>query len=588
MKDNSQMSLASPVESPPAETAGKTSNVQHPTSNSERGEGRNGAAPLVQMVGLAEIVRSPFNREIDTKAPAFLELVANVREHGIIQPLIGRALPEAFNQESRKAGNPRIELVAGERRWLAASQAGATTVPVIVRKLNDTEALELQAIENEKRQDLSPIEKAEKYRQLLEQYEKAGLTKEKAIGELCRKLSVGKNGELGKSTVYEALRLTKLPAAVKAAVQSGTLPASHAGLIAKLPEELQPKIAKAIAPGRPIANYREEEQLQKETGIDVQYERDPDSGLVSFREAKEIVDDELEQLEQAAKYEAVAVQFRAKGGTALEWAAARKTANNLISSSDWLSDFGQYVRDLTKGIAAMPKQIMRPQLHEPAKPEMVYRKDELVAALKKSGVKPRGNTRGGTTNTDYRALEKARLERERQKKAILAKLIEPIRTAAAKRNAKIPWPTFLSALLAWSAHSICERRGWKCNYKDADKVVADQVAKMPENQMAGLVADIVIEKLTTAHTGSYQPGLVELGKFYGVDVKAIEKAALGKTGNRKPETGKAKTKVRASGRAKTAAETSKVQRGGLTAAKRKQLSAAMKARWAARRKATKK
>ena len=408
--------------------------------------GTNGAAPaaqLVQEVPLGEIIRSPFNRDVDTKAPEFAELVDSIRIHGVIQPGLARPLPSALDP-ARKAGAPRLELVIGEHRWLGSQAAKRATMPLIVRQLTDLEVVELQTIENDKRKDLSPIEEAEKYQQLLEQYEKAGANKEAAIAQLCQKLSKGK------STVYEALRLLKLPAPVKAAVTSGKLPASHAGLIAKLPEASQAEVAILIAPPKGTS-VRDLGKMAAGLGLGyMNLEFDDEAGLISFRDSKEIVDRVARHLEQVAQYEVLASAYRKKGGIALNYADAREHIDKYLAGDTYLGEYRDYVRNVIKGVADLPGLVMRPQFRTPSKPEMVYDGKALMDALKKAGVKPPARQDGSMAA--YRARERKRNATLAIKRKILKAVVEPIRTAASKRNAKIPWPLFLSTLQIGRAH----------------------------------------------------------------------------------------------------------------------------------------
>jgi len=121
------------------------------------------------------------------------ELVASIRKVGVLQPILIRPKGD------------RYEIVAGERRWRAAKEAGLKTVPCIIRKLNDREALEISLTENLQRQDINPIEEAEAYRILIERY---GYTQT----ELAEKL--------GKSQAHIAnrLRLLKAPKSVREAI----------------------------------------------------------------------------------------------------------------------------------------------------------------------------------------------------------------------------------------------------------------------------------------------------------------------------------------------------------------------------------
>ena len=134
------------------------------------------------------------------------ELAQSVKEKGILQPILVRPV----------AGEPNaFEIVAGERRWRAAQLAKLHDVPVVVREMNDGEALELALVENVQRSDLNAIEEAAAYHELLDRF---AYTQDKIASE------VGKS----RSHVANTLRLLKLPESVKAMVRDGRLTAGHA------------------------------------------------------------------------------------------------------------------------------------------------------------------------------------------------------------------------------------------------------------------------------------------------------------------------------------------------------------------------
>ena len=138
---------------------------------------------------------------------AELEALADsIRERGILQPLLVR--PAA-------SGAAGYEIVAGERRWRAAQRAGLHEVPAVVRELSDQETLELALVENLQRADLSPLEEAQAFRRLIDEF---GHTQEELA------TGVGKS----RSHVANTLRLLALPAAVQALVEDGSLTAGHA------------------------------------------------------------------------------------------------------------------------------------------------------------------------------------------------------------------------------------------------------------------------------------------------------------------------------------------------------------------------
>jgi ParB family chromosome partitioning protein len=132
-------------------------------------------------------------------------LAESIRQHGIIQPLI-------LTQDDGEGG---YYLVAGERRWLAARQAGLHAVPALVRTTSDQQRLELALIENVQRADLSPLETAEAFRQLSEEF---NLSHEEIAAR------VGKS----RVSVTNTLRLLKLPPAVKQALENNAISEGHA------------------------------------------------------------------------------------------------------------------------------------------------------------------------------------------------------------------------------------------------------------------------------------------------------------------------------------------------------------------------
>ncbi|SMQ85997.1 chromosome partitioning protein, ParB family [Devosia lucknowensis] len=133
------------------------------------------------------------------------ELTNSIREKGVMSPLL-----------VRPTDDPNVfELIAGERRWRAAQKAGLHDVPVIVREVDDKEALELAIIENVQRADLNPLEEAMGYGQLIEQFEYTQQDLAQVIGK-------------SRSHVANTLRLLRLPEDVRGMVASGTLTAGHA------------------------------------------------------------------------------------------------------------------------------------------------------------------------------------------------------------------------------------------------------------------------------------------------------------------------------------------------------------------------
>ena len=133
-------------------------------------------------------------------------LAQSIREKGVLQPLLVRPLT---GEEAD------FELVAGERRWRAAQRVGLHEVPVIVRPMADSEALEIALVENLQREDLSPLEEAEAYSRLIDEFGRTQASLAEALGK-------------SRSHVANTVRLLSLPAPVRRRLEEGELSAGHA------------------------------------------------------------------------------------------------------------------------------------------------------------------------------------------------------------------------------------------------------------------------------------------------------------------------------------------------------------------------
>lgn len=140
------------------------------------------------------------------------DLTRSVREKGIVQPILVRPQPGMPLEENR------YEIIAGERRWRAAQQAGLHEIPVLIQAVNDKEALELAIVENVQRSDLNPIEEAHGYQQLLDGFDYTQQDLASVIGK-------------SRSHVANTLRLLKLPEKVQSLLQAGELTAGHAKIL---------------------------------------------------------------------------------------------------------------------------------------------------------------------------------------------------------------------------------------------------------------------------------------------------------------------------------------------------------------------
>lgn len=196
----------------------------------------------VQQVAVEIIKRNPRQPRIHFKEEELNELAASIREHGVIQPLI----------VSPKNDGSFI-LIAGERRLQASQRAGLKTVPVVTRQANNQELLELALIENVQRADLNPMEEAEAYHQLAEDF---GLSHEMIAKR------VGKS----RVAVTNTMRLTNLADAVKQALVDGKITEGHArALLALSTQKAQTSALQTII-NLSLSVRQAEELIRKLTG----------------------------------------------------------------------------------------------------------------------------------------------------------------------------------------------------------------------------------------------------------------------------------------------------------------------------------
>ena len=194
-------------------------------------EGGSVTLPLAQIQPGLDQPRKRFDQD------SLAELADSIREHGILQPLTVRRLSSGYYQ-----------IIAGERRWRAAKEAGLTTVPALIIEADDRKVMELALIENLQREDLNPVEEALGYETLIREY---GLTQD------------GVARRMGKSrpAVANALRLLTLPPRARALLEEGKLSAGHARAVLAAPEKLRDTLAEQIV--REGLSVRQAEQMAK-------------------------------------------------------------------------------------------------------------------------------------------------------------------------------------------------------------------------------------------------------------------------------------------------------------------------------------
>jgi ParB family transcriptional regulator, chromosome partitioning protein len=180
----------------------------------------------------AVIERNPRQPRQVFDEEALAELVHSIREFGLMQPIVVRAIPG-------QAGGPRYQLVMGERRWRAAQQAGLATIPAIVRETADDSMLRDALLENIHRAQLNPLEEAAAYQQLLDEFE---VTHDELAARIGR----------SRPLITNMIRLLRLPIAVQRRVAAGVLSAGHARALLALEggsEQQEELAARIVAEG---------------------------------------------------------------------------------------------------------------------------------------------------------------------------------------------------------------------------------------------------------------------------------------------------------------------------------------------------
>lgn len=168
--------------------------------------------PRTQELDIDLLVPNPRQPRVHMDDTRLEELAQSIRANGVIQPIVVRRVEDHY------------EIVAGERRWRASQRAGLLKVPVAVREVPDDKLLEVALIENIQRENLSPIEEAQAYRRLTDELQMS----QEAIAA-----QVGKD----RATVANYMRLLRLPAEVRAALDEGALSMGHARALLSLPDE---------------------------------------------------------------------------------------------------------------------------------------------------------------------------------------------------------------------------------------------------------------------------------------------------------------------------------------------------------------
>ena len=195
------------------------------------------ALPVTVDVPIARVRPNPLQPRKRFDPDGLASLTASITEHGVIQPIIVTETIDGY------------QLVAGERRLRAAQAAGLDRIPAVVRQLADREQLEVALVENLQREDLDPLETADAYRQLIDEF---GFSQDDLAARVGR----------ARSTVANTLRLLDLAPGVQAAVADGRLSEGHGRALGGLPQELQDRVLDSVI-GQDLSVRQTEELVRR-------------------------------------------------------------------------------------------------------------------------------------------------------------------------------------------------------------------------------------------------------------------------------------------------------------------------------------
>ncbi len=199
----------------PHEEEKSSSSAQRNQAGTETPESPDLNSRRVQFLSIDKLERNPEQPRRYFDKEKLSELTESIRSKGVLQPILVRPLS--------RENDSRFQIVAGERRWQAATAAGLTAMPVLIRDLNDEEVLQIGVIENVQRADLNPIEEAQAYESLITQFYR----KQEEVAQ-----AVGKS----RSHVTNMLRLLKLPKLAQDMLAKGDITTGHARAIISAPD----------------------------------------------------------------------------------------------------------------------------------------------------------------------------------------------------------------------------------------------------------------------------------------------------------------------------------------------------------------
>jgi ParB/RepB/Spo0J family partition protein len=405
-----------------------------------------------------------------------------------------------------------FEIVAGERRWHAATAVSLERVPVTVRQLTDEQAIELQAIENLQREDLTAIDEAEKYRQLRDLYKGQGLSTEQAVERI--KDRVGRS----RAAIFGALKLLDLPETTQERVRAGEIPKSQAEELAKIkdPERVE-LVARAILKDENGGARRE---------------------ALPVRQVRELVEFEKIREKNLQAYNVKRAEAEANGWHILTAEESAAILDCHTNGHWWLKHGAGYVRDETtcqlaganyKSYRQLWKKgewptVTLAQLKD-GRPVEIYGERAADMAAKAGG---KLNTNPETGRASTKTPEQREAEENLKiRQTTFDQLVERVVSAEeARPESPEVWRMIAKGLTHSTHHdtlrAVCKRRGLDHVDGYADAIEA-AVEKMTMAETRALVSEMILTRFKPCpYSTGYSEQLQNAAPVFGLDLQAIE------------------------------------------------------------------
>lgn len=504
---------------------------------------------------LEQIRASAFNPRKRFDPAKLKELTESVRQDGVLEPILVR--PVAVGKDGT-----RFEIVAGERRFRAATEANLGVVPVIVRELSDAKALELAVIENLLRQDLNPIEEAEGFQRLIKEH---GYSAE----DLAAK--TGKS----RAYIYTRLKLVHLPEIAKKALWEERINASIALLIARIPDtKLQVQATKDIlsgeGTGEPMNLRAAVRYVQARFMLSLASAPFPtgDAELVpaagscaacpkrsgnnpdlfgDVSRADVCTDPSCFAEKKAALWQRVQLDAEQKGQAVLAESDARRLFHgSRLSWNAPFVDLAARCDDDPKGRnwqkllgRHTPKSVLARD--EEGRVHQLVRKAEATAALRSAGHR----FEVASEAEERRVAEVKMEEKARRNRLELLRRSADAATAALVTKAEAQsetagfWRLVLDGLASASWHeviaTVAKRRGWTVKNTRPEEILVKRAASLDEHQLRALVLELLVTRgaYTTHGTLTFGKTLTKACELYKVDIKKVEAKTKAEIASRK-------------------------------------------------------